>query len=194
MKNAAEVSQHQNGEFRDVFLIEGVAESRGDVGVAVAVETVALGAARVHLAVAGAALLARVEHLQRSFVFIDSHLQLRVAPQEPRHLAGSHALLVLVDLHDAVAELLVVLLEESVHLEAVAVELLGFGGRDGRAEDADVLEGELREVQLEVDLVEVDCDFGLSGPVDFDLGEGVGDCGGKGRLFALRLLLSVQLS
>lgn len=80
-----------------------------------------------------------------------------------------------------------------MNLELAAFELLCLGGGDSRFEVLDVKEGELREIQLQIDLVEVDSDCGLGRSVYFDLCAVVDDCRIEGFFLGFCLFFSLEL-
>lgn len=68
---------------------------------------------------------------------------MRVVPQEPTNLGRCPILLMLIDLNNAVSEVTVISLGQSMDLEFVAVELLTFVRTDIGSEISDFFEGEL---------------------------------------------------
>lgn len=71
-------------------------------------------------------------------------------------------------------------------------ELFRSGGVDCR-ESSHFLEGELREIKLDINFIEIDDDLGVSRSIDFDLFATVGDSRVEHHLLTLGAIFSIQL-
>jgi len=79
-----------------------------------------------------------------------------------------------------------------VHLEVISAKCNTVSGSDGW-EIVDILEGGLREEELEINFVEIDSDSGEGWPVYFNFGPGVDDRGVEGGLLGFGWGVSFEL-